>query len=48
MVAEKDTVAWVLNKKSWELMQQSQPEIAKELLEIALKLTSERMGAITR
>jgi len=47
VTTEKKTVAWVLNKKSWESMQKIQPDIAKELLEISLKLTSERMSAIT-
>jgi len=48
VTTEKKAVAWVLSGRSWESMQKVQPDIAKELLEIALKLTSERMSAITR
>ncbi|PWW77051.1 hypothetical protein C7212DRAFT_357461 [Tuber magnatum] len=47
VIAEKRTVAWVLSRGSWGSMKKMQPDIAKELLEIALKLTSERMSAIT-
>ena len=48
VVTERMTVAWVLSSGSWESMQIVRPDIAKELFEIALKLTSERMSAITR
>ena len=48
VITEKKTVAWVLSRRSWESMQKDQPDIAQELLKIALKLTSERMSAITR
>lgn len=46
--AERDCVTWMLNQAKWEELQKSQPEIAQELLKISLKLTSERMDAITR
>ncbi|KAI5839991.1 sulfate transporter family-domain-containing protein [Morchella snyderi] len=48
MFAEKDTVAWVLDQENWRSLQDKEPDVAKELLKLSLKLTSERMGAITR
>jgi len=45
--AEKDTVAWVMDEKSWRKLQTQHGEAATELLRIALKLTTERMHAIT-
>ena len=47
VVAERDTVAWLLSIGKWEEMQKEEPEIARELLRLSLKLTSERMSAIT-
>jgi SulP family sulfate permease len=47
VVAERDTVAWLLSITTWEAMQNEEPEIAQELLRLSLKLTSERMSAIT-
>ena len=46
--AERDCVTWVLDEPRWEDLQVSQPDIAQELLKISLKLTSERMDAITK
>lgn len=46
--AERDCVTWMLNQASWEEMQRKQPDVAQELLKISLKLTSERMDAITK
>jgi SulP family sulfate permease len=40
-------VAWLLNKESWKRLQENEPGVAQELLRISLKLTSERMSAIT-
>ena len=47
-IAERDCVTWMLNQERWEELQRSQPDIAQELLKISLKLTSERMDAITK
>ena len=47
VMVEKDGVAWVLGRESWRQMEREQPEVARELLKIGLKLSSERMGAIT-
>lgn len=46
--AERDCVTWMLNQSKWEGLQKTQPDIAQELLKISLKLTSERMDAITK
>ena len=47
-VAERDCVTWMLDSESWKDIQKTQPDIAQELLKISLKLTSERMDAITK
>lgn len=46
--AERDCVAWLLDEESWIRMQNEEPAVARELLKISLKLTSERMDAITK
>jgi SulP family sulfate permease len=45
--AERYCVAWLLDKESWKRLQENEPDVAQELLRISLKLTSERMSAIT-
>jgi SulP family sulfate permease len=45
--AERDCVAWLLDPGNWERLQREEPDVAKEMLRISLKLTSERMLAIT-
>ncbi|KAL8693015.1 MAG: hypothetical protein Q9218_002072 [Villophora microphyllina] len=45
--AERDCVTWMLDRWKWEELQIKQPDVAQELLKISLKLTSERMDAIT-
>ncbi|GME32543.1 Sulfate transporter family protein [Neofusicoccum parvum] len=47
VVAETETVAWLLTRGKWNELERKQPEVASELLRICLKLTSERMNAIT-
>lgn len=47
VAAERDCMAWLLDQENWEKLQQAEPEIVKELLQISLKLTTERMDAIT-
>lgn len=46
--AETDCVTWVLDEANWEVLQETQLDVAQELLKISLKLTSERMDAITK
>jgi sulfate permease, SulP family len=45
--AEKDSITWLLDRENWEKLQKADPDVARELLMISLKLTSERMSAIT-
>lgn len=45
--AERDCVTWMLDRDNWDKLQKGEPDVAKELLRISLKLTSERMVAIT-
>ena len=47
-VAERDCVAWVLDAGSWNKIQEDREDIARELLKIGLKLTTERMEVITK
>ncbi|KAJ9648012.1 hypothetical protein H2199_001789 [Coniosporium tulheliwenetii] len=47
VAAETDCVAWLLTREKWKELEQKQPDVASELLRISLKLTSERMSAIT-
>lgn len=47
-IAERDCVTWLLDAASWAKMQEDEPAVAQELLKIGLKLTSERMDAITK
>ena len=45
--AEHDCVTWMLDRDNWDRLQRDEPDVAKEMLRISLKLTSERMAAIT-
>ena len=45
---ETACVVWILDEQSWDSVQRDRQDIAQELLKISLKLTSERMDAITR
>jgi SulP family sulfate permease len=47
VVAEKDCVAWLLTKERWKELEVKLSDVARELLKIGLKLTRERMEAIT-
>lgn len=47
VVAEKDSITWLLDDDRWEELQKRQPDVAQELLRISLKLTSERLSATT-
>ncbi|KAI0890036.1 sulfate transporter family protein [Annulohypoxylon maeteangense] len=48
VVAVKDCVVWVMDTEKWEKLQSEESEVAQELLRISLKLTSERMDAMTK
>jgi SulP family sulfate permease len=45
--AERNCVVWLMDRENWEKLQDSDPDVAQEMLRISLKLTSERMSAIT-
>ncbi|KAK5160093.1 hypothetical protein LTS14_002200 [Recurvomyces mirabilis] len=47
VTAEQECVAWLLTPEQWADMQTKEPEVAKELLRVGLKLSAERMNAIT-
>lgn len=47
VIAEQDCVAWLLTPEKWQELQDKDPEVAKELLKVGLKLSAERMNAIT-
>ncbi|KAJ5086601.1 hypothetical protein NUU61_007908 [Penicillium alfredii] len=45
--AERDCLAWCLGAEKWRELQDREPRIARELLTVSLKLTTERMDSIT-
>jgi SulP family sulfate permease len=47
VVAELDCVAWLLTPEAWERLQEKDGEVARELLKVVMKLSAERMNAIT-
>ena len=47
VIAEKDCVAWLLTPQQWEEMQVRDPDVSRELLKVGMKLSAERMNAIT-
>jgi len=47
MIAEKACVVWQLNEDNWQRLQKHKPDVAQELLKVSLKLTKERMDAVT-
>jgi SulP family sulfate permease len=47
VVSETDCVAWLLTPEKWEALQKKDLEVAQELLKVAMKLSAERMSAIT-
>ncbi|KAI1764767.1 sulfate transporter family protein [Hypoxylon sp. FL1150] len=48
VVAIKDCIVWVMDTENWEKLQREESEVAQELLRVSLKLTSERMDAMTK
>ncbi|PHH60041.1 hypothetical protein CDD81_2170 [Ophiocordyceps australis] len=44
---DRDCVVWQMDGDAWHRLQVDQPDVAHELLKMSLKLTSERMSAIT-
>ncbi|POR39526.1 Uncharacterized protein TPAR_00271 [Tolypocladium paradoxum] len=44
---DMDCVVWLMDRDCWEKLQRNEPDVARELLRISLKLTTERMSSIT-
>jgi SulP family sulfate permease len=47
VAAENDSVAWLLTRERYNELERKEKEVATELLKVGLKLTKERMDAIT-
>ncbi|KAF2735445.1 hypothetical protein EJ04DRAFT_193777 [Polyplosphaeria fusca] len=47
VAAEEDSVAWLLGRDKFNELEKQRPDVARELLKVGLKLTKERMDAIT-
>ncbi|KAF2018722.1 sulfate transporter family protein-like protein [Aaosphaeria arxii CBS 175.79] len=47
VAAEEDSVAWLLTRERFRELEGKEREVASELLKVGLKLTKERMDAIT-
>ncbi|KAI4667630.1 uncharacterized protein J4E88_010295 [Alternaria novae-zelandiae] len=47
VAAENDSVAWLLTREKYNELERKDQEVATELLKVGLKLTKERMDAIT-
>ncbi|KAI1345103.1 cyclic nucleotide-binding domain-containing protein [Xylariaceae sp. FL0016] len=45
--AVKDSVVWVMDTDNWVQLQRKESDVAQELLRVSLKLTTERMNAMT-
>ncbi|KAF1364617.1 hypothetical protein EJ07DRAFT_97696 [Lizonia empirigonia] len=47
VVVENDSVAWLLTREKFDRLEKEHQDVARELLKVGLKLTKERMDAIT-
>ncbi|KAF2639759.1 sulfate transporter family protein-like protein [Massarina eburnea CBS 473.64] len=47
VVAENDSVAWLLTRQKYKELEQKHRDVSTELLKVGLKLTKERLDAIT-
>lgn len=47
VAAENDSVAWLLTREKYKELEEKNRDVAAELLKVGLKLTKERMDAIT-
>ncbi|KAL4933989.1 sulfate transporter family protein [Aspergillus undulatus] len=45
--AEQECVTWALQREDWIRLREEEPDVARELLTVSLKLTTERMDSIT-
>jgi len=47
VAAEEDSIAWLLTREKYKELERKHQDVAAELLKVGLKLTKERMDAIT-
>lgn len=47
VIAETECVVWQLSPRKWDELQKAEPEVARELLKVCLRLSVERMNAVT-
>lgn len=47
VAVENDSVAWLLTREQFDKLEKEHQDVARELLKVGLKLTKERMDAIT-
>ena len=47
VAAEEESVAWLLDREKYRELEREKGDVARELLKVGLKLTKERMDAIT-
>lgn len=47
VAVENDSVAWLLTRQKYKELEKNHRDVAAELLKVGLKLTKERMDAIT-
>lgn len=47
VAVENDSVAWLLTRQKYKELERNHHDVAAELLKVGLKLTKERMDAIT-
>ncbi|KAF1924423.1 sulfate transporter family protein [Didymella exigua CBS 183.55] len=47
VAVENDSVAWLLTREQFNKLEREDPDVAREMLKVGLKLTKERMDAIT-
>ncbi|KAL4959472.1 sulfate transporter family protein [Aspergillus stella-maris] len=45
--AEQECITWALSAEKWKELRENEPDVARELLTVSLKLTTERMDSIT-
>jgi SulP family sulfate permease len=47
VAVENDSIAWLMIREKFDELERKEPHVAMELLKVGLKLTKERMDAIT-
>ncbi|KAI9722319.1 MAG: hypothetical protein M1812_001791 [Candelaria pacifica] len=47
VIAERDSVAWLLSVENWKKLRDEHPDVVQEMLQVGFKLTTERFNAVT-